>query len=206
MKRMGGLDPPMPPGVEGPIGLRDGSDVFIRAAHAGDRELLLNFLRTLSPESLELRFFGAMRPEIACDLLLLDGPSQLQLSLIAFTRDRSPPYIIGQAEYVRASTLSPTAEVAFLIGEEWRGRGLGTILLHRLARAATGVGVRDFEARVLPQNLEMLEVFRRSGYHTHEKQSYDEVRVTFPISGSSAQTSMSVPGRWNSPRVGSLPS
>ena len=190
---MARFEPPLAPGVEGSAGLRDGTEVFVRVARGDDKDLLLHFLRTISPESLELRFFGAMRPETACDMLLIEGPSLLQLSLIALSRDSRSSRIVGQAEYVRSSSTAPTAEVAFLMGDDWRGRGLGTILLHRLARAAVGLGIKRFEARVLPQNLEMLEVFRESGYATQEKHAADEVRIIFPITEEGVASSMGVP-------------
>jgi acetate---CoA ligase (ADP-forming) len=194
------LEPPLAFGVEGPVSLLDGTEVTVRVARSADKELLLRFLQTVSSESLGLRFFGAMRPETACDLLLLEGPRQLQLSLLALSRGPAQPVVIGQAEYVRANSITPVAEVAFLIGDAWRGRGLGTILLHRLAQAAIGVGVREFEARVLPENLEMLEVFRGSGYTVRETHSSDEVRVKFPITEPPVASDTTIPGAW---RLGS---
>jgi RimJ/RimL family protein N-acetyltransferase len=52
------------------------------------------------------------------------------------------------------------AEVAVEIADHLHGRGLGTILIERLAVAAEHRGITRFIAEVLPQNHAMLAVFR----------------------------------------------
>ena len=52
------------------------------------------------------------------------------------------------------------AEVAFLVSDEDRGRGLGSLLLEHLAALCREHGVTRFEAEVLADNYGMLGVFR----------------------------------------------
>src|SRR5690606_34651340 len=56
------------------------------------------------------------------------------------------------------------AEIAFLVEDTHQGRGIGTILLERLALAADLAGIRRLIAQVLPENQQMLQVFQDSGY------------------------------------------
>ena len=55
------------------------------------------------------------------------------------------------------------AEVAWVVADDQRGRGLGTLLLAHLAERAEEVGIGPFVAYVLPTNKEMIEVLRESG-------------------------------------------
>ncbi len=52
------------------------------------------------------------------------------------------------------------AEVAVEVADHLHGRGLGTILIERLAAVAEARGITRFVAEVLPDNSAMLDVFR----------------------------------------------
>ncbi|MGD0122257.1 MAG: GNAT family N-acetyltransferase [Candidatus Limnocylindrales bacterium] len=55
-----------------------------------------------------------------------------------------------------------------------KGRGLGTLLLKRLAEASDDEGVALFEADVVAENGRMLEVFRESGFGVTMKSEPDD--------------------------------
>ncbi len=55
------------------------------------------------------------------------------------------------------------AEVAFIVGDDYQGRGVGSFLMAALAVAARGDGVRRFSARVLSDNLAMRKILDRFG-------------------------------------------
>jgi GNAT superfamily N-acetyltransferase len=57
------------------------------------------------------------------------------------------------------STGDATAEVAFAVDDRFHGKGLGTMLLERLAAIAGAHGFKRFEATTLTENAAMLEVF-----------------------------------------------
>ena len=78
--------------------------------------------------------------------------------------------VVGVAHYYRIDARPDRAEVAFTIGEEMQGLGLGTRLLERLADVARESGVRFFEAEVLPSNLLMARVFIDSGFRVEESE------------------------------------
>src|SRR5205823_7921001 len=74
------------------------------------------------------------------------------------------------------------AEVAFAIADDVQGRGLGTILLGQLAETAAESGISLFEARVLPENRRMIEVFRESGFPVQVRSESGDVAVELPTS------------------------
>jgi len=53
------------------------------------------------------------------------------------------------------------AEVAVIVDDEWQDRGLGTRLLHRLARVGARRGLVAFRATVLGDNRRALPFLRR---------------------------------------------
>ena len=56
------------------------------------------------------------------------------------------------------------AEVAFMVDDEFQGRGLGTLLLEHLAVIGARHGIERFTALTLPENDEMLGVFQSAGF------------------------------------------
>jgi GNAT superfamily N-acetyltransferase len=71
--------------------------------------------------------------------------------------------LVGVARYDREEG-SEEAEVAFVVADEYQGRGIGTLLLEHLAAFARTRGIKRFRAYTLAQNRPMQEVFRRSGF------------------------------------------
>ena len=57
------------------------------------------------------------------------------------------------------------AEVAFLVLDQYQGRGTGALLLRHLAIIAKAQGIHEFLADVLADNQRVTRVFERSGFH-----------------------------------------
>jgi GNAT superfamily N-acetyltransferase len=68
---------------------------------------------------------------------------------------------------LRGSSVSPTvptpSEAAVTVVDDWQGRGLGTLLLDRLADRARSEGITRFWALLLAENREMLDLLERVG-------------------------------------------
>jgi GNAT superfamily N-acetyltransferase len=81
-------------------------------------------------------------------------------------------------------TLDDThAEVAVEVSDHLHGRGLGTVLIELLAAIAEQHGITHFDAEVLCENHEMLDVFR-DGFNARvmDHEGLEE-RVEFLTSG-----------------------
>ncbi|MCS6869228.1 GNAT family N-acetyltransferase [Thermus sp.] len=163
---------------EGPILLKDGRTALLRRAGPKDLPLFVAFLKRLSPESLRMRFFSPISPEKAAELLLSVKPEEEKVTLIVLAGD--PPRIVATGEYVRVKG-EDTAEVAFLVDDAYQGKGLGTLLLERLALIAARRGVRRFQAFTLAENRQMLGVFMESGFEVRAHREGGEVEVEFEI-------------------------
>ncbi len=136
------------------VRLRDGSKVTVRAATAADEPALLSFLSGLCLEAKRMRFFtGAADMVYAAHLAAAIGADRS--GLIAHDE---VGVTVAHATYVQLD--DTRAEVAVEVADHLHGRGLGTLLIERLAAVAEARGIASFVAEVLPDNGAMLDVFR----------------------------------------------
>jgi GNAT superfamily N-acetyltransferase len=143
---------------EFPVTLCDGSAVCIRPLREADRPMVMSFLQGLSNESRFLRFFSPCvdLEKEADTLAAVEEPDRF--GLVATAGPEGP--IIGHA---CCALVGPArAESAVVVADEVQGRGLGGLLLTRLARAAFARGITVFEGEVLPENHRLLACVRKA--------------------------------------------
>ena len=158
--------------------LRDGASIRIRDAVPADAAGLLEFLRGLDPESRWLRFasVGGDLEARARSWAVPERPGDC--SLVAETETAGATRIIGNGSYLVVD--GTMAEAAFVVAEEYQGRGVATLLLEELARRANEAGVTTFLAEILPENAKMLQVFRASGFPLRVHSEPGSIQVEFP--------------------------
>jgi hypothetical protein len=88
--------------------------------------------------------------------------------------------IAGHAIYVRLPG-SERAEVAVEVADDFHHLGLATLLVIRLAEFAGDRQITHFFAEVLPENRDMLAVFR-DGFAAVTRTREDVLEVEFPTS------------------------
>lgn len=163
---------------ESDVILRDGSTVHVRPIRPDDEARLSIFLHGLSDVSRKSRFFAMTADE----RLTHEARRQAQVDnraafgLVATTGHEGR--IVGHAAYDVID--NERAEVSFEVADRCQGQGLGTILLGILAHAASARGISAFKAVVLPDNYQMLRVFRESGFAVTIAAAPGEVLVEFP--------------------------
>lgn len=151
------------------IALRDGSLATIRRLTPADRTVAEGFLRGLSRDAFLSRF-NSLAIDVAAQARHMCDVDADALSVGAF-RDGQ---LIAQAECV--PTGGGRAEGGFITADRYRGLGIATSLLARIAQHARAHGVRALEAFVLPGNRAMANVFRDSGYAV-TKSAQDEFEL-----------------------------
>ena len=134
--------------------MRDGCLVTIRAVRAQDETPLRLFLEDLCAEARRLRFFSGAIDTVRAAHLAADT-SAGHYGLVV--HDESG-MIVGHALYIQFDPKG--AEVAVEVADHLHGRGLGTMLIERLAIVAEQRGITHFLAEVLCENRAILEVFR----------------------------------------------
>ncbi len=160
------------------VRLRDGSSVTIRRTSGRDEPQLRAFLEGLCLRAQRMRFFTGA-PDIASAAHLAAVADEQHYGLLA---SDELGVLVGHAIYVTLD--DPTrAEVAVEVADHLHGRGLGTILIERLAAVAERRGITHFVAEVLSENRAMLDVFREGFDARVVRHEGPEERVEFLTSG-----------------------
>jgi RimJ/RimL family protein N-acetyltransferase len=143
--------------------LRDGKRVLARPIRPDDTERLRAFHAQLSMDTIFFRFFRvvpALSEEQATKFTPVDYVNRM--ALVATVGEGEQERIIAVVRYERMD--AETAEVAFVVRDDWQGHGVATALLLRLAEYARGRGIRELVAVTMADNAKMLEVLRHCGY------------------------------------------
>ena len=161
--------------------LHDGRRVEIRALRPEDSKGLIEAVNRSSVESIRRRFFSIRRhfSEREIDFFThIDFVSQVALVVVA--EEGGEPHIVGGGRYI---VVEPgRAEIAFFLVDEYQGQGIGATLMRHLAALARDAGLRELFAEVLPENLAMLKVFRKSGLNPAATRDAGVVHVRLPLS------------------------
>lgn len=159
--------------------LSDGTAVDVRPIRPSDAAGLIEFHAALSPETIHRRFFGPHRTLSERDAEYFTVVDYRDRFALLATVEET---IVGVARYDRHD--STCAEVAFVVADSYQGKGIGTLLLERLAAVARVHGIAWFDADTLVENTQMLAVFHASGFPITASTSYGVVHVRFPITKS----------------------
>jgi len=160
--------------------LRDGSVAALRVSRPADHNALRRFFHELSSGSRQHRFFSLADPaETLIDAFCDSSDPTRQATIVAHRLEDEGLRLVAVASYLDLG--NGVAETAFAVADAVQGRGLGTILLERLAQLAAANGFRRFNAIVLSENRAMLEVFRASGFQIGSKAQYGVVTVALAL-------------------------
>jgi GNAT superfamily N-acetyltransferase len=155
--------------------LRDGAEVQLRRLEPADIDAVIALHDTLSDRERYLRFF-TMHPVYLKTVAdkLAEGTGK-DYALGAFESGM----LIGVANYLVCGRPA-TAEVAVVVAHNDHLRGVGTVLLRRLAQIARANGLQRFVADVLVTNHLMFKVLHDAGLRPREAGTDDGV-VHFDI-------------------------
>src|SRR5947209_2929429 len=159
MRQTGSMAQPTHPGDLAT--LRDGTEVRISRLTPADAPLLADAFARLSEESRRLRFLGPKPSLSAAELRYLtevDGHRHEALCAI----DPATGHGVAIGRFVRTPERPGTAEVAITVADAWQRRGLGKLLLERLADRAREEGITGFTAFVAQDNRNMHALLERN--------------------------------------------
>ncbi len=135
--------------------------VQIRPLLPDDVDAYRAFGAKLARDDLRLRFAGLVKlddPAFCARLLDIDH-DRVEV-LAAFDAAGA---MLGVARLSR--TAPAEAEAALIVRSDLKRRGLGRLLLGRLARLAAGRGIDTLSAQVLHENYPMLRLAAAAGFH-----------------------------------------
>ena len=154
----------------------------IRAVRPDDKERIVRAFRELEPRSVYLRFFSYRKELGEAELRRVTGCDGVsEVVLVATLGSGDQESIIGLGQYARTGA---AAEIAFVVEEDFQRLGIASRLLQRLARVARANGITQLAADVLPENMPMLQVLRRSGLRMRESLREGLVHATLFLASS----------------------
>ncbi|MCY1022350.1 bifunctional acetyl-CoA hydrolase/transferase family protein/GNAT family N-acetyltransferase [Pyxidicoccus sp. MSG2] len=138
-----------------------GDALLIRPARIPDERALQELMYGLSSDSCYRRFLELKKTHPHEEMQqLVDLDYEHSMALVA-----CPPgtdEVVGVVRY-DVDPATRLADVAFVVRDDWQGRGVGTVLMRRIREAAAARGIPGFQADVLVTNKPMLDVFQESG-------------------------------------------
>ena len=99
------------------------------------------------------------------------------LTLVALVGEFGFGRVVAIAEYLMLSARN-MAEVAFSVDRQWQGKGLGKIMIRKLADAARENGVAGLVAYTNPENQGMIRLFRNLPYKIRTAFETDTVHLS----------------------------
>jgi acetyl coenzyme A synthetase (ADP forming)-like protein len=161
--------------------LRNGQSLKVRPIVPADKEKLRDLFYRLSPQTRYMRF-GYMKTYISeqeLDYFTSVNPPDMYAYVATMGEDEKERIVaVGRWFLVPDGK---TAEVAFVVEDTIQVRGIGTALLEQLAETALRFRIKRFIARVLPENIRMLEVFEESGFAITKRVNEGAYEVIFNL-------------------------
>jgi acetyltransferase len=145
----------------------DGMHFIVRPIRPDDEALLVGFHQKLSETSVYMRYFLPLKLDVRVRHERLVAKCFIdydrEIALVAEYSQDGGRHLAGIARMIRQHS-GNSAEVAFLVADEFQNRGLGTYLLERIIDIARKEGIAELEAATLSENYNMKDMFARAGF------------------------------------------
>jgi RimJ/RimL family protein N-acetyltransferase len=102
------------------------------------------------------------------------------ISIVGLVGEAGAGRIIAEARYA-AMPDRPYADTAFIVDEDYQGKGIATYLLKTIMRIARERGLQGIAADILPTNVAMWKVFEKAPYvlKSIRETDYYHITITF---------------------------
>jgi RimJ/RimL family protein N-acetyltransferase len=168
---------PVPAPRGEPVSLADGARILIRPIEPSDAHLLESNFDHLSAVSRYRRFLSPL-DHLSQDQLtyLTQIDHELHEALVAL--DAHTGEGVGVARSIRDPAEAGHAEVSVVVSDLWQARGVGGVLIERLAALARASGVEHFTARLLIGNQAGHRLLERVAEEIDEREYAGAIELT----------------------------
>lgn len=156
---------------------KTGQKIRVRPIKPTDESLLHEMFYSLSQDAIYQRFFSTRKTlphESLQEFCTVDYDHDM--ALVATVTEGDTERIVGWAMYSQ-NRVTNYAEAAFLVHDDWQGRGIGSYLMKRLTEIARDRLIDGFTASVLTSNAAMLRVFEKCGHEVTTSQDGDLMTI-----------------------------
>jgi acyl-CoA hydrolase/GNAT superfamily N-acetyltransferase len=161
---------------------KDGLVVSFRAIKPSDEEEMRRLFYRFSDNAVYYRYFShvkSMPHKETQQYVNIDY--QKTLSIVGTITESGGERIIAEGRYVCLSDRPSYAEVAFIVDENYQGKGVASFLLKTLVGAAVEQGIEGFTADVLYDNKAMLKVFEKASFPINAVIKYGVYKLEIPF-------------------------
>lgn len=144
--------------------LDDGTEINLRPIRPTDEQGIRHLVYSLSQETLYYRFMSHTKQfgtKQILDFVYVNHRSNV--AVVATIPEAHGEDIVGVGRYF-LDTRTNRAEVAFVVRDDWHGKGIGKSLFNHLVVIAKKNGIAGFTAEVLRKNRGMQAVINKCGY------------------------------------------
>lgn len=142
----------------------DGHPVTLRPTKPVDERWLQEHFYDLDSHDVISRFFATRTSFPQTDVEDISRTDYVKsFTVVAVVGEVGFEKVVGIGEY-HLEEAKNMAEVAFSVSKEWQGRGLGRVLIGKLAEAARENGIAGLFAIVSSENYRMMKLFRTLPY------------------------------------------
>jgi len=148
---------------------KTGLSMLLRPVKLSDEHLLKDFFYSLSNDSMYRRFISTrtdMHHDRLQPFVVIDYTKEMVI--LAVIPQDEKEFIVGMAQYLIDETRH-TAEVAFVVRDDYQRRGIGASLLAYITYLAKKKGLLGFTAAVLMENQQMLQLFETMGFNIDKR-------------------------------------
>jgi acyl-CoA hydrolase/GNAT superfamily N-acetyltransferase len=160
---------------------KDGLTVRFRAIKPSDEDEMRRLFYRFSDQAVYYRYFSPIKTmphEKMQEYVNVDY--RYNMSIVAIVEEHGVEKIIAEGRYARSKN-EFFADTAFIVDENYQGKGIASYLFELLIRAAREEGVAGFIADVLENNKAMLKVYEKAPYPVHTVLSKGVYKLTIPF-------------------------
>lgn len=155
--------------------------VKFRAIKPSDEEEMRKLFYRFSDTSVYYRYFSPIKTMPHRKMQEYVNIDYRRIMSLVGTIDLSgTEQIIAEGRYVRHHNL-PVADVAFVVDENYQGRGIASFLFETLIRTAREQGIEWFTADVIADNKAMLKVFEKAPFPIRAVMESGIYNLTIPF-------------------------
>lgn len=159
----------------------DGLTVRFRAIKPSDEDGMRKLFYRFDDQSRYFRYFSPVKIMPHSKMQeYVNVDYRRTLSIVGLLGERGEGQIIAEGRYVRFPDRA-YANLAFIVDEDYRNRGIATAMFLMLINSAKRQGIEGFEAEVMATNTAMLKVFEKGPYPFQVEVVSDSLKLTVPF-------------------------
>jgi acyl-CoA hydrolase/RimJ/RimL family protein N-acetyltransferase len=160
---------------------KDDLSIRFRAIKPSDEDQMRRLFYRFSDRAIYYRYFSPIKtmPHEKMQAYV-NVDYRDSLSIVGLYGEHGKQIIIAEARFVKYPN-RPVADIAFVVDEDYQGKGIASYLYQLLATLAKDRGIKRFTADVLPSNAGMLKIFEKGKYPVTAKMEADIYNLTMDL-------------------------